>query len=119
MASTDSPEPALKCVAWCPGVNDDAREYGGSDPRGVLASVLSLQTVKEIAEQHAEYLYYEHHALCDPYEVRVRVTRGSLTREWDVTVDVEVLTSFSGHVCSPCKETREAALPAETVEPPP
>jgi len=49
-AST-SPPPAsvLKCIAWCPDDCDQsaAREYVGSN------------TPKEIAEQHAEHVYYE------------------------------------------------------------
>lgn len=101
------PVPHLKCVAWDPsdcGV-EGAREYSG-------------RTVREIAEQHAEWMYRRG----DPqeeYNIRVRVTKDGNVREWDVAVDVEMEVSFYAHVSPvvPNTITTEPGVP--TVEPAP
>jgi hypothetical protein len=103
--SDPDPEPALRCVAWCPDDCDEggAREYVGCD------------TPREVAEQHAEYLYYERGTRRDCYDVRVRATRGDRAREWDVTVEVEVEVSFCAAIAfprSPSKASPNEASPS-------
>jgi len=86
-AEHDSPHnptvSVMKIIAWCPDDCDEseAREYTG-------------ETIREIAEQHAEWMYSQGDQQ-DCYEVRVRVTKDDHVREWDVTVDVETQVSFS------------------------
>lgn len=80
---------ALKCIAWCPDIEDEsnAREYIGSSPG-------------EVAEQHAEHVYYEG-TQREWFEVRVRATKDDRVREWDVTVTVEVEVSFAATLSFP------------------
>lgn len=108
MTSNATPAPAseqtaLKCIAWCPDDCDEslAREYEGINPG-------------EIAEQHAEHVYYHDGTQRECYEVRVRATKGDLVREWDVMVDVEITTSFSACLAFPRRPTKKA----EAVEQP-
>lgn len=98
-----APAPDLKCIAWCPDDGDDsiAREYTGSTP-------------KEIAEQHAEYVWYEMGTQREHYEVRVRATKGDVVREWDVAVDVDIQVSFDAALAFPVKPSGKPAQPAET-----
>lgn len=107
-STSPTPAPALKCIAWCPDDCDQsaAREYVGSN------------TPREIAEQHAEYVYYEQGTRRECYEVRVRATRGDWVREWDVTVDVEIEVSFSAASAFPRKSVHDA-LDSETLPAPP
>lgn len=72
----------LKYVAWDSNDcgSDEAREYTGRTPG-------------EIATQHAEWM----HRQGDPqkeYAVRVRATKGSIVREWEVCVHAEIEVSF-------------------------
>ena len=105
-STSPNPAPALRCIAWCPDDCDEsaAREYVGSTPR-------------EIAEQHAEHVYYEQGTRRECYEVRVRATKGDRVREWDVTVDVEVEVSFSATLAFPRKVSKEPAVPVHEVSP--
>lgn len=101
-------KPTLKCIAWCPDDGDEttACEYTGS-------------TVREIAEQHAEHVYYHDGTQRECYEVRVRATKGDHVREWDVTVDVEIQASFSAAIAFPVKPSKrpEAAGSAAEAKP--
>lgn len=98
------PAEVLKCIAWCPDDGDEgtAREYVGSTPG-------------DVAEQHAEHVYYEQGTQCECYEVRVRATKGGRVIEWDVTVNVEVEVSFDAALAFPRETSAKPAIakPAE------
>lgn len=104
-AEVSAPAPVLRCIAWCPDDGDEttAREYVGSTP-------------KEIAEQHAEYVWYEQGTQREHYDIRVRATKGDHVREWDVTVDVEIQVSFDAALAFPVKPSKKPDAPAQAEE---
>jgi len=99
---------AMKCIAWCPEDGDEstAREYVGTTPG-------------EVAEQHAELVYYEQGTQRECYEVRVRATKADLVREWDVVVDVQIEVSFSGEFVFPRSTSAKSVEPSQQTEPAP
>lgn len=72
----------LMGIAWDPDDcdADEAREYKGSTPG-------------EIALQHAEWMHRQGDPQKD-YNIRVRITKEGISREWYVHVDVEFEASF-------------------------
>lgn len=92
--------PPLVVVAWCPEEETDAQ-----------AVAYEGKSAREVAQQHAEHLFYRQAPAdwSECYEVRVRATRGDRVREWDVCVDVDIEASFYASVAFRVPREKEAA----------